>query len=87
MTQHELIAQAAQCVALLTTTGTVSDVCRVAPSVWQTGQEMTAEPDPQLQARGYALQLGAILAVPDALLAAVRALEAELRATVNGGAR
>ena len=84
MTQRDLIEQAALVVALLTAAGADRDVRRVAPSVWRTGQELTAEAEPQLQARDYALQLGAILVVPDALLAAVRALEVELRASVTG---
>ena len=85
MRQHDLIDLADTLVALLTATGADADVQRVARSVWACGQELAGETELQLKARGYALQLGAILAVPDALLAAVRTLETELRASVNGG--
>lgn len=83
--QHDCIALAEDLIALLTATGCYADVRRVARSVVTCGEAMAAEAEPQLKARGLALQLGAIACVPDALLVAVRTLEAELRATVNGG--
>ena len=83
MLRAELLARCDALIELLIVTEQDARIVAAAPFYWAAGRALCDDDDPAIRLEAMAVQVEAILQVPEVLLAAVQWLQHELRTAVQ----